>query len=90
MTGSDYDGLDLGDIEPGAAPGNRTVKPGAHPWAPSQIDAWSGIEMKSVRSGVIAHVEYLDPADGQWKPLVRMEPGVEYTIRQRLERRGST
>jgi hypothetical protein len=35
------DALDLGDIEAGEHPAKRDVAPGAHPWAPSQVDAYS-------------------------------------------------
>ncbi len=35
------DALDLGDIEAGEHPATRPVAPGAHPWAPSQIDTYS-------------------------------------------------
>lgn len=36
-SGSD-EPLDLGEVEPGAAPAQRPVRPGAHPWAPSVLD----------------------------------------------------
>lgn len=38
---TDKDGeLDLGEIDPGAAPGSRVVPKDAHPWAPSQLDEY--------------------------------------------------
>lgn len=30
----------LEDIPEGEHPDNRKIKKGAHPWAPSQLDAW--------------------------------------------------
>lgn len=30
--------LDLGDIEPGGAPGDREAPEGHHPWSPSELD----------------------------------------------------
>lgn len=33
--------LDLGDIEPGEAPGDREISEGHHPWSPSELDKFT-------------------------------------------------
>lgn len=38
------DALDLGDIEAGEHPGKRSVAPGAHPWASTELNRFQNGE----------------------------------------------